>query len=396
MIAYDIILIKNLAILKKAKHWYSQQLISTQQMRTIQERYKTAFYNPNLIIKIGLFIFTWVAISAAMGFYSMFFSSLFDISGKGFMVFSSFFFSGVCVFSLELFIKQKKIYRSGVDECLLYSALAFLFAGVGITFSDIFDSQNNFLLINIIAVPFLIATTIRYSDRFVSFLLGISVYAIFFLLLLKTGNVAKMIMPFALMLLSVPIYLGAKKQKVCKELFYWKHNLAVLECLALLIFYLACNYFVIRESSIAFFDMKLKEGEDIPLSVLFYVLTASVPVLYVYYGLKKKDKLLLRVGLILIAATILTFKYYFDLGHPEITLTILGMLMIAGAYSAIQYLKTPKHGLTFKEEEDEDNFLKSNAEALIIAQSFTQQSTSQSDTEFGGGSFGGAGSGDAF
>ena len=73
--------------------------------------------------------------------------------------------------------------------------------------------------------------------------------------------------------------------------------------------------------------------------------------------------------------------------------------MIVLAYASIKYLKIPKYGITFEEENDEDSFLKTNAEALIIAQSFTQQAQSnqqQNTTEFGGGDFGGAGAGSKF
>lgn len=399
MLAYNITFILNLAIVKKAKQWYSQQLISTEQMSTILKNYTSGFYTPPLFIKIGLFLFTFVAILAAVGFYSLFFSSLYSSSKKGFPVFTCFLFAVVCIAALELFIKEKKVYRSGIDECLLYTALVFLFSGFGILISDVADDQNNFLFLNIIAAPILVAAVIRYSDQLVSLVLGLCIYTIFFLLLLKLGEIAKMIMPFALMLISAPIYSTVKKQKLREELFYWKNCLAVFECLALLVFYLACNYFIIREASIEFFHLKLDTGEDIPLAFIFYILTAIVPVAYVYYGLKKKDKILLWIGLVLIAAAVLTFKYYFSLGHPEITLTIAGAVMITIAYLAINYLKTPKHGLTFIEEPDEDHFLKSNAEALLIAQTFTPHSAPSSSTdppEFGGGSFGGAGSSGAF
>lgn len=141
--------------------------------------------------------------------------------------------------------------------------------------------------------------------------------------------------------------------------------------------------------------MNLKPGQDIPLAIFFYIFTALVPLLYVFYGLKKRNKTLLWIALILIAAAALTFKYYFSLGHPEITLTSVGIVMILVAYISIQFLKTPKYGITFKEESEEDNFIKTNAEALLVAQSFSQGATEQgTQTDgFGGGKSGGGGAG---
>ena len=141
--------------------------------------------------------------------------------------------------------------------------------------------------------------------------------------------------------------------------------------------------------------MNLAEGEDIPLAFIFYALTALIPIGYIFMGLKNKDKVSLWIGLLLVAVAVLTFKYYFSLGHPEVTFTIAGTIMILIAYFSIRYLKTDKHGITFKEDVDEDNFLKTNAEALVIAQSFSQQvhSPQQANNDLGGGDFGGGGSG---
>lgn len=397
MIAYDPSFLRNSSIVKKSKQWYSKQLISPEQMNNILKNYTTGFYSPNLFIKIGLFVFAFIAIAAAVGFYSLFFV-LVDVNPEsGFFVFTCLLFSVGCVFLLEYFIKNKKVYRAGVDECLLYSALGFVLTAIGIFIDNGFGPYNDVLLFCLLILPFLIAAIIRYADRFVTLVLAVCLYAIFFLSLLKLGEIAKLIMPFALMIVSIPVYFLAIKQKQKETLFHWKKCIEVFEWLALIVFYLAGNYFVIREASISFFDMHLNEGENIPLAFIFYILTAIIPLLYVYYGLKKKNKTLLWTGLLLIAAAVLTFKYYFSLGHPEITLTLAGMILVIVSYTCIKILKTPKYGITFEEEPDEDNFLRSNAEALVIAQNFGgQNAETPSGTQFGGGGFGGAGSGGNF
>ena len=402
MIAYDPTLLRNSSIVKRSKQWFSKQLILPEQMNSILKNYNTGFYSPNPFIKIGLFVFTFIAICAAIGFYSLFFALIRIHYNNGFFIFSCLLFSAICVFLLEYFIKNKAVYRAGVDECLLYASLGFLFIAVGIIIGNRFGQLNNALLSCIIAIPILTAAIIRYADQVVTLVLAACLYLIVILLLLKLGAVAKFILPFALMIVSVPVYLLAIQQMQKGSLFFWKKCITVFECAGMIVFYLAGNYFVIREFSSAFFNINLNEGEDIPLAFIFYILTAIVPVLYVYYGLKKKDKTLLWVGLILIAAAVLTFKYYFILGHNEITITFAGMVLIIISYSCIKILKTPKYGITFEEEPDEENTLRSNAEALLIAQTYSghhADAEQQSRTEFGGGGgggFGGAGSGGNF
>lgn len=395
MIAYNKQFLNNLAIVKRSKQWFAHDLITIEQMSIIQDQYQADFYKPNLFVKIMLFIFTVIAISAGLGLfiYFAFEGNRYLDQSNGFAIFTSCFFAVVCIALLELFIKNKTIYRSGVDEALLYSALAFIYYAISFMVNDI--ETNAILFTFILFLPFIVFAAIRYIDTLTAILSILCLYAIFFLFILKLGDIAKLIMPFALMILSAVIYFFVKKQKQRDDLTAWKNSLIAIEATAMVIFYLAGNYFVIRESSIEFFNMELSAGQDIPIAFLFYILTAIVPVAYVFYGLKNKDKVSLWIGLLLVAAAVLTFKYYFSLGHPEITLTIAGIIMILAAYFSIRYLRSDKHGITFKEDPDEDNFLKTNAEALIIAQTFSQ--VKQPDTtNFGGGDFGGAGSGGSF
>lgn len=396
MKAYNSDTLFNTSLKRKAENWLAQKLISEEQHEVISKSYSHYLYTPNIFVKIGLFLFTCFIILAASGIYFLLFASGFNNSGNDFFIFTSLFFSVACFVALELLIRSKYVYNAGSDEALLYVGLLSLFIFL-FTITDN-SGENNALLLPCLSLPFIAFAVIRYADRITTLALCFCVYTILFLSILKFGNVAKMIMPFALMLSSAIIYFQTKKFKNKPNLFYWRSCIGVIEYVTLFVFYASCNYFVIRESSVAFFDLQLAYRQDIPLAFLFYILTASVPILYVYFGLKQKDKTLLWSGLILLAASAITFKYYFSLGHPEISLTIAGILLIMVAYFAINYFKFPKHGITFEEETDANSFLRSNAEALIILEGMTQESptTTQDGFEFGGGQSGGAGSGGSY
>lgn len=395
MQAYNIDTIKNSFLKKKAAFWRANQLISDQQYTTILKQYSSSFQTSNVFVKIGLFIFICFIALASLGLYNILFSSIMQNS-VGFWIFTCLLFSVACFLILELLIKNKNIYNSGTDEALLYIALTFLAIAVFLLTNEI--SSDSPLLFFFGVLPFIAFAVLRYADRITTLALSFCVYSILFLVIMKFGDIAKLIMPFAFMLFSAALYFQSKKHKNKSELFYWRSCIEVVEFLALIIFYTACNYFVIRESSVTFFNMDLQPRENIPLAFVFYILTAAVPLLYIYFGLKRKDKTLLWSGLILLSASALTFKYYFSLGHPEIALTAAGIVLIIVAYYSIKYFKTPKHGITFEEQIDEDSFLKSNIEALIIVESLTHKSASvsQDGVEFGGGQSGGAGSGGSY
>lgn len=395
MIAYNSHILFNTFVQNKVKTLFTEGLIDAQQYSTIIKAHPVTFYSPNVFVKIGLFLFTNFVIYAGLGLFSLIFLSNFHTNGNGIGIFISLLFAIACFAVLEVLIKQNKIYHSGVDEALLYSGLLYMGSFLFFVFGK--NVGHDLLLLYVLFLPILAFAAIRYGDRLVALAFIFCVYAVFFLSLIRLGELAKLMMPFALGAFSAGIYVMAKTNLRKDKFIYWKQCLVLIESCALLVLYLACNYLVIRESSIGFFDMHLAGGEDIPMAYLFYGLTVLVPIIYIYLGLKLKDKTLLWVGLLVIAFSVFTFKYYFSLGHPEITLTSAGIILIAIAYFSIKYLKTPKHGLTFKEELDEDSFLKTNAEALATVQAFTQSTPNQSDDlKFGDGQSGGAGSGGAF
>jgi hypothetical protein len=398
MTVYNTTLLSNIVIVNKAKQWYARNLISTEQMAKVIAQYPVTYFKPNIFIKIGLFVFTWFLVSATLGIYSLFTSMIFTQfdSFMPYGIVSSALFAGLSFFALEKLVKWRNWFSNGIDDALLYIGLCSVVTLIAFCFSNMQNGEDIFLLVCIFFFPVLLFAMLRYIDRVVALFLMGCFYCISFLLIMKLGSVAKFIMPFAFMALSLAVYFYVKKQMKKEEHFHLMNCFKVIKIIALLVFYLSGNYYVIRESSIAFFDLVILPGFDIPLAFVFYAFTALVPLIYLYFSLKNIDKLLLLVSLILIAAAALTFKYYFSLGHPEITLTLGGLVMITLAYISIRYLKVDRKGITFKEDPDEDNFLKSNAEALIIAQSFSTPVADPGNTPMGGGSFGGGGSGNKF
>ena len=64
---------------------------------------------------------------------------------------------------------------------------------------------------------------------------------------------------------------------------------------------------------------------------------------------RKKDVVLIRVGLLLIAAIIFTIKYYYHIAPIEVTMATAGLLLTGVAYALSVYLKEPKYGFSMKD-----------------------------------------------
>ena len=141
---------------------------------------------------------------------------------------------------------------------------------------------------------------------------------------------------------------------------------------------------------------KLFPGFHVPLKFIFWIFTAVTPLVYVYFGLKKHNRLLLRIGLLLIALSVFTFKYYFSLGHHEVTLTIAGFMLVIMAYFSIRYLKHNNSPFTYVEDKTDENSAYDQVEALLIAHTAGATAAPEKQMDFGGGRFGGGGAGGNF
>lgn len=163
--------------------------------------------------------------------------------------------------------------------------------------------------------------------------------------------------------------------------------------MSLLLFYLTGNYFVVRELGADMAGVQMENEQQIPFAWLFWLWTSIIPLLYIGFGLKKKDVILLRSGLLLIAAAAFTFRNYYHLMSTELVLVLSGIASIGIAYFAIHYLKVPKNGYTAAEIDDQNIMDKINIESLIVAETFsTPHAVPDPGSRMGGGNFGGGGS----
>jgi uncharacterized membrane protein YgcG len=209
------------------------------------------------------------------------------------------------------------------------------------------------------------------------------------------GGIFQQIIPFIFILSFIPTYLFIKRLKKKTVLKFWYNNLLIVEFLSLLFIYAAGNYMVVRELSVELMDLYLEDGNDIPFAFIFYALTVLIPMGYLYFGIKNKDIVLLRVSLIVLAFSVFTFKFYFSLGHPEITFTLAGITLLITSIALLNYLKIMRGGFT-RENILTEKWSNLNAEAFIISQTMGGNQVGAASTKSGGGEFGGGGASGSF
>jgi hypothetical protein len=385
--AYNATWLHNLHILKEVKQWRDQEMLSQEQVVAISQAYPSLFYHPNIIIRILLFVATLIALAGVTGLGAL---VVFNTRSSEEHVFVVSLIYGIVsfVFLDRVFVHNAKHYKSGVTEALLYHALGYTLIGI----AGMVDTDP-LLMAALFFVVFSIAA-FRYIDLIATACAFASLAFFIFYVLYEAGGYMQQIIPIAIIIFFTPLYFGVKKIKAGSAAHPWRPCLTLLEALSLMLIYAAGNYFVVRELSQELMGLVIEDGQDIPFAYVFYFLTVAIPVGYLYFGIKRKDLVLIRVSLVAVAFSVFTFKYYFSLGHPEISLTAAGAVLLTISLLLFRYLKTPKHGYT-RENILREKWADMNIESFVIAQSLGGNTGTVTETG-GGGDFGGGGSTDSF
>jgi hypothetical protein len=377
--AYNETWIEHMHIQSTASEWVSKNLLTKEQEAEVKEVFEEKFYRPGIFVKIGLFFFAVIACSFFVGFVSLFF---YDTGSEvGFSLLSL-----ICcacfTFFLEHLIKTNKLFHSGIDNALLYSAVTAAMVPVFLLFENA-DTWFYCLLGLAVLVPVIL----RYADLLAA-IVAFGLLFLFMSSLMVKFPLGKAMLPFGIMALSAAVYFFARK---IRSIYYMACR-NILEVLALVTFYLGGNYLVVREGNAMMNDLSAAIAPQISFAPLFYFFTLAIPACYIVAGLKKGNRIVLVIGLLAFAFSVHTYFNYFSPVTGSQLLAGGGTLMIILAVALIRYLHTPKHGIS-DEQEGKRKF--ADLEAILIAQKLGQ-TPAESRLEFGGGEFGGGGAGEVY
>jgi hypothetical protein len=382
--AYNPEWLNNLHIVKEAKQWMVSGLISKEQLNAIVEKHPAQFYHPNIIIRILLLVATFVVLGAITGLLVLMFMEAEEILSFLSLIYGV----GSMIVLDRVFIASKNHFKSGITEAILYHSVLFIMLG----FVEVFEESP--VPYAIVLSCLLAFTAYRYLDLISTVGALCSFGWLVFYMLYQAGGAMQQIIPIVFIALFTPLYFGFRRLKKVPANEPWENCLIAAESVCQLFMYAAGNYFVVRELSVELMDLELQEGQDIPLAFVFYALTVIIPVLYLFFGLRNKDLVLIRVSLAVLAFSVFTFKYYFSLGHHEITLTVGGLVMLGISVSLLRWLKVPKHGYT-RENILNEKWANSNAQAFIVSQTLGAVKAPEVH-QFGGGESGGGGAASKF
>ena len=411
--------IYNRAVVLQAERWQRQGLLTDEQGQKIQQQYPVGFRGSNTFLEIGAFLFTNIAVAGGYALLWLFLGQLFTNQYSS-AVYNVLIGIGVGLLGQAL-IRKQQLYRSGVDNALIVSAVALLLMGLQLALPN----ETSLYARCLLSLPVMLVAIWFYGDTIVTCLAIITLYAAVFdgLLELSWGQAA---LPFVMMALSTMIYLfchfsfivptsgpgrragvfsrtsgkaatQSPSSRMIKNLVYYDDAVTLTQWMALIALLASGNYYIVRELNGELLDPSLAEAPQIALPWLFWFTTFAIPVLYGYIALRYRNRVFLLLMGLGIAALVATLRYYIGFLPLSVHLALCGFALILIAFLLIRFLSRPghaaeSHGLTDTPDDDSPREFFLNVETLATIQASASLHQPEG-VKFGGGDFGGGGAG---
>lgn len=387
MIVHDKSLLNNLALIEEANSLQAGGFISKKQNTIIKKNLSGFKRHDNILVRLGFFLlgaFLYISLCAAF--------SLLGLDGGQTFWKICFYIFTIIGFVGSNILANQKYYGHGLDDAFNLGTLLNLGIAIGITT----EGYEIVIAFFIAIASFLIY--IRYIHLPSALIFCLAASAVLFYGMFEFGAIGKTILPFVVLLFSAGFYFFTKKiMNNLSENYYYK-GILLANSFCLVLFYLSCNYLVVRELSVMLLGNEILPGKDIPFAIFFYAFTVIVPIAYLVQALKIKDRIMLWISFLAIAFSIYTIRFYYSVLPIEVALTLGGLVLFAIAYFSIKKLKDKESGLTFKPDRINNSNVFLNAEMVIVASQFglKPEAANESPMEFGGGGFSGSGSGGSY
>jgi hypothetical protein len=379
---YDETLLKNQRVQQLARDWADAGLIDEGTLQTIREQHARVPYRPAWPVWVGLFLFSLFAIGSGTILLTPF--MLLEQSGLqpyGFALYGL----GLYFF-LNFQIKDRGLYFSGIDNALLYSILLTALPLIGYAGTSLQLPTWNLALLHL---PLLAFLAYRYGEPVLAVGTLVNVLAVVGLIAMEYPS-GKLLLPFLMMAVAGISWLQVHRLYREPAPLYWRISLNWLYPAVLVVLYAAGNYLVVREGNALINDI---QGilPEIAFAGLFWLLTFAVPVLYLYLGWRWRYLSLLVVGTLALVASLVTLHRYHPVLSNEWALTLLGAVGLGLAMYLIRRLKVPRNGfvLTLPPRPVESTPLT----AALTPELAAGTAAPPTGPAFGGGDFGGGGSG---
>ena len=401
MIVFNKELLHNTFLVDEASNLKESGFISTDDLNKIKDQYSVVKTNKNILLRLGFVIlggFLFASIMGVIAFFSLSLDNILNCYLPILLGLSS--VVGIC--ACEMISKDH--YRYGFDDAFVIGTIGCIYGFVFNLISsvsqannlDSLDYNNHQIYLSFTIFLVGLIACLRYC-HWLSGLISLVGLLSAFYFFVSGFSFGTKLLPFLMLIFGLILfYIHSFLSKINTHYFYL-NSLLILKIVSLVVFYLSCNYFIVRELSEVLLSVTVPKGSDIPFALFFWIFTFSVPLFYLYWAIIKKDKVFLNIGFLAFCFAFFSFRTYYSVLPIEIALTLGGIALFLVTYFCIKKLKNKDFGVTFKPDRSSNTVDLVNLEALVInSQVNMNQQIDESPMKFAGGGFSGGGAGDSF
>ncbi|MBW3518308.1 hypothetical protein [Flavobacterium sp. NKUCC04_CG] len=395
MNAYNKTLLEQTFLLEEAQNLRAGGFINTDQFRIIESQLPVLKTQKSFLIRIGLFLVGLVLCASIAGVLTLFSYSMMSMHGVGWM---AFLFSLICIGGLEWMIQTKNYFGYGLDDAFLLSGQLALAVCLYILLDEMDLSQNWLDWLFILGFGAVMAfCAIRYLNLLSALGACIALTAVVGYWFVEK-NIG--ITPFIIMLFAALLGLGFTLLRKRFANPIYTHIIQLVIYYSYVLFYLSGNLLALSYFSYHFysFDWDIAEVYMGFLDYFYWFFSFLVPIIYLFYAVKTKDKGWLWIGGLCLFFSFYTLMCFSNFLTTDWWLTLGGAVLFGLSLGLIKRLKYKTTGLTFEPDllNDDSSFM--DAEALIVAAQLglKPEATQEAPMKFGGGGFSGGGAGDTF
>jgi hypothetical protein len=372
-------MIENWLLFKQARLLRQAGFVSHQDIANIKATTPLPKTSSNILVRFGFFFLGCTLYSSILGFISIFLPQG-EINYPYVLLFFSFI---GCAIAEGL--SHFEFHNFGLDDAFIF-LFQMMFCGA----LGVITESPTLIFVLLAALGAFCCYRYYSTGSMVLSLIGVSSLASSPVTVHKILD--PVFLPFLLLVIAAAFLLAYNQFQKSPKFRLYPRSIHAIKVFALVLAYLAVNYVVYEEAYQDLKGLKTSYFNNLPLSPLFYALTILLPLLYVFLGIKKKDKTYLHIGIVAAFASIITLKHFHNQASIESYLVCSGAALILAPIVLIKKLRNKQTGTTFLLNKfDESTFMEHTQTAAVVAQGTVSSGTTNPNS-FGGGDFSGGGS----
>ncbi len=380
--------IQNYFLSEEVKNLQAQSFVSNEDYLKFKKENNFIKTNNNILVRFGFFLLGNFVISSCFGVFGLFFAFLDKIE-----IFSILFvLAAMLAIVVAEIISRQNFFAYGFDDSFILSISLGFAAGVGLYYEAVVP-----VLIALIISNAFCAIRYVHVPSTVFFLLSLTGYAGY--MVIEENIISPFSLPILLFFIASGLYFLHFLLSKNVSLFLYQNVFLTIKIFSLSLAYIAMNYFVVRELSEILLSFTIQFGDDIPLSSIFYFSTFAIPLFYIIFGLKQRDRIFFWLGLITLGLGISSVRYYYYILPIDFALILGGLALFALVFFAIKKTQDKTVGITFNEDKSLNPMAFDVIKTILINANVNATVSTNADgspMEFGGGEYSGGGSGGNF